>query len=495
MLAIGFGLRRASTAAEVALGAGVIFLTVVALRLMWRNARASRDLERQIAARTEQLQHEIAEREKAETALRESQALYRSLVDQMPAGMFRKDRDGRYNFVNHWFCEYKRVAPSHFLGKTPAEIAAAALPEREFDTPEVTGLTPQAELHHETIMRTGKILDGEESYHAADGSLLYYHFVKAPVFGADGAVIGSQGLLFDITQHKRAEAERDKLHRQLIDMSRQAGMAEIATGVLHNVGNVLNTVNVSVSLVADAVKNGKAAKLMLAVELLEEHKHDLAEFLTHDPRGTAIPKFLRVLAEATAKEQERTMVELQNLRQSIEHMKQIVAMQQSYAKVGGVTEPVTLVEVVEEALRIEARSFAHHDIELVRSFVAKPTLMTDRYKVIQILLNLITNAKHACVQHAKERKRIEIRLTEDERAVQVAVIDNGMGIAAENRARIFSHGFTTRKDGHGFGLHSAALAAKELGGQCVAASDGPGQGATFTLELPRPVAAAAPAAA
>ena len=68
--------------------------------------------------------------------------------------------------------------------------------------------------------------------------------------------------------------------------------------------------------------------------------------------------------------------------------------------------------------------------------------------------------------------------------MQIAVIDTGIGISPENLTRIFAHGFTTRKDGHGFGLHSGALAAKELGGKLSVESAGLGQGASFVLDLP-----------
>jgi len=102
----------------------------------------------------------------------------------------------------------------------------------------------------------------------------------------------------------------------------------------------------------------------------------------------------------------------------------------------------------------------------------------------QILVNLVRNAKHACVESGRATKRLTVRVAADEGLVKVAVTDDGIGIPAENLTRIFNHGFTTRKHGHGFGLHSGALAAKEMGGSLTVESAGVGQGATFTLELP-----------
>jgi C4-dicarboxylate-specific signal transduction histidine kinase len=106
--------------------------------------------------------------------------------------------------------------------------------------------------------------------------------------------------------------------------------------------------------------------------------------------------------------------------------------------------------------------------------------------VLQILVNLIRNAKYACDEAGRPDKRLSMRVTKGDELVRIAVRDNGIGIPPENLTRIFGHGFTTKKDGHGFGLHSGALAAKELGGSLTAHSDGVGRGATFTLELPLP---------
>lgn len=159
-------------------------------------------------------------------------------------------------------------------------------------------------------------------------------------------------------------------------------------------------------------------------------------------------------------------------------------MQQSYAKVSGLVEAVALTEIVEDAIRINAGALDRHQVTLVRDFAARPTLTLERHKVMQILVNLIRNAKYACDDGGRTDKTITIRLVQEGDWVRLSVIDNGIGIPPENLTRLFAHGFTTRKDGHGFGLHSGALTAKELGGSLVAHSDGLGTGATFTINLP-----------
>lgn len=288
----------------------------------------------------------------------------------------------------------------------------------------------------------------------------------------------------DITERKRAEAELEGTHRRLLDISRQAGMAEVATSVLHNVGNVLNSVNISCSVVADKVRKSRIGNVEKAAHLLAEHQQDLATFFTSNPTGLKLPDFLSKLAGWLSKEQAEVLHELRLLGHNIEHIKDIVAMQQNYARISGVTETVDVIDLVEDSLRMNAGALTRHEVQPVREYQEVPPITVEKHKVLQILVNLIRNAKYACDESGRKDKRMTVRVTTGDGHVQIAVIDNGVGIPAENLTRIFGHGFTTRKDGHGFGLHSAVLAAQEMGGRLHAQSDGPGAGATFTLELP-----------
>jgi PAS domain S-box-containing protein len=294
-----------------------------------------------------------------------------------------------------------------------------------------------------------------------------------------------RGIFQDITEHKTAASELQKLNRQLMDASRLAGMAEVATGVLHNVGNVLNSANVSATLLKEELSRSETETLAKVSALLNEQNGNLASFLTDNPKGKLIPQVLTQVSRRLSRERELFAAELDQLSRNIEHIKDIVAMQQSYARVAGVLERLPVVDLVEDALRINAPSLARAGVEVIREFEDTPTIIVDTHKAIQILINLIRNAKLALadVESGPRRLRVAIRSSGDDR-IRVMVQDNGVGIPPENLTRIFSHGFTTRKDGHGFGLHIGALNAKEMGGSLSAASDGPGCGATFTLELP-----------
>ena len=317
-----------------------------------------------------------------------------------------------------------------------------------------------------------------------DGSICHIETLAAVVSDSVDARPRLVGIDLDVTARVKAETRERALQAQLRDASRNAGMAEVATNVLHNVGNVLNSVNVSASLVMDSVKAPRVQALRMVAELLAQHRDRLAEFFATDSRAALLPDYLLELAQHLGAEQQATAQELASLRKNIDHIKEVVTMQQRYAKLAGVTETVSVAGLVEDSLRLIDGSPAARPVALEREFEAVPPIFVDKHKVLQILVNLVRNARHACEAAATDAGRIVVRVANRTGGVRVAVSDNGVGIAAENLTRIFSYGFTTKSNGHGFGLHSGALAARELGGALHVESPGPGRGATFTLDLP-----------
>ena len=284
---------------------------------------------------------------------------------------------------------------------------------------------------------------------------------------------------------KQAERELKELHRQFLEISRQAGKAEVATGVLHNVGNVLNSVNVSASLVVEKLRRSKASNLAKAAALLTARNGDLAEYLTNDPNGQKLPGYFAKLGEFFVTENAELLQEADQLGRNIEHIKEVVAMQQSYAKVSGVFENLPADRLVEDAIAMNIGAFERHGVAVGRQFAPVPLVHVDRHKVLQILINLLRNAKYALDEVKRIDKRITVSISRlSEQSVGIVIADNGIGISPENLTRIFAHGFTTKEEGHGFGLHSGALAARAMGGSLSVASPGTGHGATFTLELP-----------
>lgn len=282
----------------------------------------------------------------------------------------------------------------------------------------------------------------------------------------------------------RARRALAEAQQHLMELSREAGRAEVATGVLHTVGNVLNSVNVSTTLLQDQLGRSQLHGLVRAVELMRAHQPDLGSYVMEDTQGRHLPEFLIEVSTALAAEHAARATELDALAKNVGHIKEIVAMQQSYARVAGVSERLSPRELVQDSVRIKQAAFNNAGVLLVTEFRPAPDVCVDKHKVLQILVNLLTNARWAVGQLPRGQARIRIEVRPGAGRVQFSVEDNGVGIAPEHLPQIFRHGFTTRPDGHGFGLHLSALTAKELGGILAVRSDGPGLGATFTLELP-----------
>ncbi len=336
-----------------------------------------------------------------------------------------------------------------------------------------------------SLAAKGKTYAYEYRMIAADGRTVWIQ-ESGMVLVENGRPVALRGILQDITRQKQDAEQLDKLNRQLLDTSRQAGMADVATGVLHNVGNVLNSVSVAATVVGERLQRSKIIGLQRATALMREKNGNLADYLTTDPKGKLIPMYIDTVAGQLAEERDELLTKVQSVAQNIEHIKEIVAMQQSYAKVSGAYENLMASELIEDALRINVAAFDRHHIQVVRQFASNlPPVCVDRHKVLQILINLLRNAKHAMEGVDDSRKQMVITIARPSLdMISIVVRDNGIGIPANNLTKIFNHGFTTKKDGHGFGLHSGANAAQEMGGSLAAHSDGPGEGAELTLKLP-----------
>jgi signal transduction histidine kinase len=294
--------------------------------------------------------------------------------------------------------------------------------------------------------------------------------------------------------HRQLETSHHTLKEaqaQLLETSRRAGMAEVAICVLHNIGNALNSVNVAAETIREALRDGRLENLSSLAKMLEEHQDDLGRFLTEDPRGQRVPDFISTLAKHSESRTAEVREEVTCLIEHVGHIKNIIMSQQDNARVVGVDERFDLGAVVTAALEITGLTGGREGISVSVEVDEVPSLSTDRHKVIQVLVNLLSNAKHALRADVKPRKELRVRGESDGDKVRVTVADSGIGIARESLTRIFAFGFTTKHDGHGFGLHSSANVAREIGGSLACRSDGVGHGATFTFEFPpRRVAAA-----
>ncbi|HEX4807699.1 MAG TPA: two-component regulator propeller domain-containing protein [Bryobacteraceae bacterium] len=295
----------------------------------------------------------------------------------------------------------------------------------------------------------------------------------------------TQALQAEVQEKERARSELAAAQQHLMELSRRSGMAEVATGVLHNVGNVLNSVNVGATVIADKLRESRTENLTAAVNLLQEHAGHLSTFVETDPKGQRVLPYLAKLSSHFQGERRQLLNEVESLTAHIDHIKEIVATQQDYAKGSVLTEVISIPKLVDDAVKLVQASFERHHLEVLREIEDVPDVTAARHKVLEILVNLLRNAKHAVIEHSGPLRQVRIcakRHSGDR--VRIEVHDTGTGIPAENLVRIFAHGFTTKRNGHGFGLHSGALAARQMQGSLWAESGGPGWGATFILELP-----------
>jgi PAS domain S-box-containing protein len=411
--------------------------------------------------------------ERALRKLRASELKLSSIIESTDDIVVAMDTEGRLLVANSAMEGFYRrlIGKELELGQTLFRYSA---PERK-----------QMWKDRLALVVEGKRTRYEETYEVGEARIVL-DISLHPILAENGLAVGVTLFARDITERKEAETRLGEMHRTLVDVSRQTGMAEVATGVLHNVGNTLNSVNISTTLVTDRLRRSRVTGLAKATGLLREHLADLAAFLTRDAQGQKLPPYLIAVSDELVEEREAMLKEMQSLAQSVEHIKSIVSMQQKHARSAGAVEQVDVPQLIDEALRLHAVSFERLAIRIVRDYADVPLIFVDRHKLLQILINLLSNARHALVDSAQEDKclRIHVERSGGGERLRIDVTDNGVGITAEHLARLFTQGFTTKKTGHGFGLHISALAAEEMKGKLSCTSPGPGQGATFTLELP-----------
>ncbi|PTY01875.1 hypothetical protein DB346_10480 [Verrucomicrobia bacterium LW23] len=400
--------------------------------------------------------------------LDQSEIQLRNLYDAAPVGLWQANlADGQLLKTNSLMARHLQCTGDCDEGCDSEKSLYSLLPGN-------------AVVFKSALEREGEVTDFETCVPEADGSKRTL-LISARHYPDKGL---GEGAVIDITARKRTEAELAAVHKQLIQTSHQAGMAEVAASVLHNVGNVLNSLNTSSTLIATQIQKSKVASLPRIARVIKDKGNDVGEYLNHDPKGKQLPDFLCQLADHLVKDQATQLKEMELLQENIEHIKEIVAMQQSYAKISGVVETVVIADLIEDSLRLNLGALQRHGVEVRREFEEVPPVDVEKHKILQVLVNLVRNAKYACDESGRSDKIMTIRLAKAENRLRISILDNGVGIPQENMTLIFSHGFTTRKDGHGFGLHSAVLAATEMGGSLTAQSDGPGKGACFTLEVP-----------
>lgn len=291
----------------------------------------------------------------------------------------------------------------------------------------------------------------------------------------------------DITERKRTEEALRVAQQRLVETAHSAGMAEIATGVLHNIGNILNSVNISTEEIMLTLKNSKIKGFLKANEMVTEHKEDLSGFFTEHPKGKLIPGYYISLGEAFSEEHGIMTEEIHALTNKVNMMRDVISTQQNYAKASLYTEDIAVVDLIEDSIKLQSASLKKQGVQIRRHYLEEPKGCLAKVKLVHVLTNLIKNAKEAMSNNDRENKPqlLDITIEGVKRGTcRILIEDNGIGISKENLEKIFNHGFTTKPDGHGFGLHTCANFMTEMGGTLIVESEGEGKGATFILTFP-----------
>ncbi|HHM04177.1 MAG TPA: PAS domain S-box protein [Gammaproteobacteria bacterium] len=418
-----------------------------------------RDMERQVAERTAQLSR--------------SEARLRAILDNMGEGVVTVNGDGRIESANP--AAEKIFAAAGALENTPAERYMGRLPRLQPPVPCDSGSASTREVPVQRVERAGR---------RADGTEFPMDLTVTPT-----AVAGEHltiCLVRDITRRKEAEQHLAEAQQQFLAAAHRAGMAEIATEVLHNIGNIANSLCLSVDEMRALVKNSKLAGLKKANELLTAHKDDLIDFLTRDSKGSKLPEYYIKLGHVVSEEFDKLSAEMEVVTERVSMIKAVISTQQEYARAESFAEELELEPLLDDALRVERMSLEKWGVKVERRIPELPPCRAQKTKLLQVLTNIIKNAKEAMRdndQYNKPKLLVIEAWAEVDGCVCLSFTDNGCGIEKNTMKEIFQHGFTTREDGHGFGLHYCANAVKEMGGTLQVFSDGPRRGARFELRL------------
>ncbi len=435
-------------------------------------AEVKEGLERRVLSRTEDLNVSKDKALEIAASLLESNRKIRAILETAGDGILSVDSLGRIESFNRAAEIIFGFAAGDVIGK-PVTMLVPLEKQEEY----TTELEEQLGQNSEEDFALSRVIGARRS----NGDMFPAH-LSLSSFHIGGARKYTV-LIRDITEEHRTTAEKAELNRKLVETSRFAGMAEVATGVLHNVGNVLNSLNLSADRLRERLERSKLAGLSRILDVLLAHQDDLGAFLETEGRGTEILHYMEKLTSHLQEERSDQIEDVQALSRSVDHIRQVVTQQQNFAKDPGVMEDFQLADILEDAVEMHLGPLERARVVIRREYEELPALHSDKHRILQILVNLVSNAQQA-LSTCNRPKHLTLRIHAQDGQQIAEVRDDGPGIEVEHQAKIFHHGFTTRRDGHGFGLHSSANAAMELGGQLLMESEGRDRGATFRLILP-----------
>ncbi|MCX7708512.1 MAG: substrate-binding domain-containing protein [Clostridia bacterium] len=275
----------------------------------------------------------------------------------------------------------------------------------------------------------------------------------------------------------------DSSYKKLVAQAHREGMADVAIEIIHNIGNLLNSINASAVLMEELTKAPSFDDFSRANRLLAEQINDFDNFLCSDPRGKKLLQFYLKLGDSFIALKSQLFTQVNRLGDKINSVGEMITSQQNYAGVNLALEELDLVGTLEDAIRLLSESLEKFGIKIERKYESTPKVLAQRIKLFHILINVINNAKEAMSKTPMSERVLTLMVYEDPYGKFVSIKDRGCGIPVTELEAIFSYGYTTKKDGHGFGLHSCMSYMNEIGGSIWAESDGYGKGATFMIRF------------
>ncbi len=439
----------------------------------------NRKLEEKVTQRTQELkknnkelQNEISERQMAEQLLRESEEQFRSLSEQSFMGIF-------IIFDDHF--KYANKAAADIMGHSVDNILA--IKKISFDSI----------IFHEDL---DQVNEQWQNYISEDNN--FFQMPMRIITGNQvtkwidvyGKSINYQGkkaeliTVIDITDRKETERKLEIMRKDMMESAHRAGMADVATSTLHNVGNILNSIKTSSHLINESIQKSPVHNLVKANELLRKHEKDMKDFILNDALGQKLLDYYLVLEKDFSTQHEQIQQDAIRLNGMVDSIVEVISAQQAYAAGASMAELFNVEEIVEDSINVQKESLTQHNIQLNKNFQKVPAIKVQKSKLLHILTNLIINAIHALNYNDVSERKMDLSIAGDKNYVFIRISDNGHGINKENSNKIFNYGFTTKKNGHGYGLHSCANYMIEMGGEINVKSEGQGKGATFELVFP-----------
>jgi len=251
--------------------------------------------------------------------------------------------------------------------------------------------------------------------------------------------------------------------------------------------NVLNSIHVSAGLINHRLREFHVDDVGRVADMLEAHSHDYGRYLTQDPKGKKIPHFLGQLSQELTHNHLHTLTELTTLNYYLEQLEYLLTAGQTPHRAGGFKDTIQFATVMEEALAPHQGELDRMGIQVFREYQRVGEGILEVSKLLRILVNLIRNAINAMREMTGQSHRLTLYVLpcpDREGFVRLQVADTGVGIPSDCLTRVFSPQVPGTQSDLLPNLHASAIAAKELAGSLRVWSDGPKQGAIFTLDVP-----------